>query len=213
MFYLTHLLAGIWTHHCMLNSINGNAIVIKGLVSQLLLAHILCALNRNRWRTSGAPLNTHTQSPKAHWQTVLLFFIYFLSTWGRDMGILCQNVYWSWARSSGAPASLNIEHTWTNTGTAVFHYVKCRCDSEILLRASFQGSKKALKHFWRTSKALLKLLTGPPQIVDNITTYVAFEETHSSHHLHNLWQHYHLYWLLNVAFLIWFSFINLMWAK
>lgn len=60
MFYLTHLLASISTHHCMLNSIKSNAIVIKGLVSQLLLAQILCALNQNRWRTSGARLNTHT---------------------------------------------------------------------------------------------------------------------------------------------------------
>lgn len=78
MFYLTHLLARISTHHCMLNSIKSNAIVIKGLLSQLLLAQILCALNPNRWRTTGARLNNHTQSPKDCWQTVFVFHIFSL---------------------------------------------------------------------------------------------------------------------------------------
>ena len=108
VFYLTHLLAGISTHHRMLNSIKGNATVIKGLVSQLFLAQTRRALNQNRWRTSGARLNTHTESPKARWQAVFLFFIYFLSAWARGTGILCQSVYWSWARSSRAPASLTL---------------------------------------------------------------------------------------------------------
>lgn len=65
LFHLTHLLAGLSTHHWMLNSIKGNATVIKGLVSQLLLAQAPHALNWNRWRTSGARLNTHSESPKA----------------------------------------------------------------------------------------------------------------------------------------------------
>lgn len=140
VFYLKHLLAGISTHNWMLNSIKGNATVIKRLVSQLLLAQTPRALNRNRWRTLGAKLNTHTESPKARWQAFFLFFIYFLSAWARGMGILCQSVYWSWARSSRAPASLNIEYIWTYTGAAVFDYVKCRSDWEILpLWAWFLG--------------------------------------------------------------------------
>lgn len=104
LFYLTHLLAGLLTHHWMLNSIKGNATVIKGLVSQLLLAHAPHALNCNRWRTSGARLNTHSESPKARWQAeFFFFFIYFHSAWARATGILCQSVYWSWARSLQSP--------------------------------------------------------------------------------------------------------------
>ncbi len=96
LFYLTHLLAGMSTHHWMLNSIKGNATVIKGPVSQLLLAQTRRALKRNHWRTSGARLNTHTQSPKARRQAGFLFFIFSL----REPG----------ARESYARAFIDPEH-------------------------------------------------------------------------------------------------------
>lgn len=67
------------THHWMLNSIKGNSTVIKGLDSQLLLAQTPRALNRNHWRTSGARLNTHTQSPKAALASLFFFVFHIFS--------------------------------------------------------------------------------------------------------------------------------------
>lgn len=150
LFHLTHLLAGLSTHHWMLNSIKGNATVIKGLVSQLLLAQAPHALNWNRWRTSGARLNTHSESPKAGRVFFFVFHIFSLCMSQGHGNPLPERLL---ILSTVPPEPLplfNIEHTWTNTGAAVFHYVKCRCDGEILLLWTWLwGWKTALwKQFW-----------------------------------------------------------------